>query len=352
MRVLRKSAFTQAKSAFFFALCLPESEGWLKEEMRLSHSQYKFAFSRPGLVTFKGDASIDALPRPTFAQTSGLSYGKIDSERAQEALALIRGSDSVRKCLLRFELRTPDLFESDSQKTEALSRAIALIEKAGLSEKLDRDIDRKAERNELLLHLIAVEPGEIWLGLSNATETDDRFSHGNPNVALPEAAPSRAYLKIEEAIRLFELDFKSGETVVEVGSAPGGASFAMLERGLRVFGIDPGEMHESIRKHASFKHLKTPVSQVDEKSLPEMAHWLVLDMNVAPQAALSAITPLVLRYRATLKGLVLTLKLNESEFVRDIESFKTKISTLGFKQTIRTRQLPSNRQEFALVALR
>lgn len=349
--MLRRSAFSEAKSDFFFALCLPGSEAWLKEEMRLIRPDLKFAFSRPGLVTFKGTLSLDTLPRPTFAQVSGLSYGKIDSEKAIAAAHLLRDSLAVRRCLMRFEPRAPELFESKEARQAALGPVIQALQSQGLADKLDRDVEREADTNELLVHIIAVEPGEFWLGLSNATAPDDRFSGGNPKVDLPQEAPSRAYLKIEEAIRLFRLDFKSGETVIEVGSAPGGASLALLDRGLNVTGIDPGEMSETILKNDRFTHLRTPVSRVEESKLPASAQWVVLDMNVAPQASLSAITPLVLRYRSSLKGLVLTLKLNESEFVRDIDSFKAKISALGFR-SIHTRQLPSNRQEFAMIALK
>lgn len=319
--------------------------------MRLIRPDLKFAFSRPGLVTFKGALSLETLPRPTFAQVSGLSYGKLDSDLATAAMRLLRDRTTLRTCLMRLEPRLPELFESNEAQEAALNRALETLRNHGLTEKLDRNIEREADLNELLVHLIAVEPNEIWFGLSNATGPEDRFSGGNPRVSLPQEAPSRAYLKIEEAIQLFRLDFKSGETVVEVGSAPGGASFALLNRGLRVTGIDPGEMNEEVLKHPHFNHLRIPVSQVEASKLPLSAQWVVLDMNVAPQAALSAITPLVLRYRASLKGLVLTLKLNESEFVRDIDQFKAKIAALGFK-SIRTRQLPSNRQEFAMIALK
>ena len=63
------------------------------------------------------------------------------------------------------------------------------------------------------------------------------FPGGKMDIILPPEAPSRAYLKIQEALLWSEAPLKSGDVVVEIGSAPGGASLALLNRGCTVVGI-------------------------------------------------------------------------------------------------------------------
>jgi hypothetical protein len=57
----------------------------------------------------------------------------------------------------------------------------------------------------------------------------------------PSEFPSRAYLKLEEALRWAGemILVRSGDTALEIGSAPGGGAYALLERGLQVYGVDP-----------------------------------------------------------------------------------------------------------------
>jgi len=46
-------------------------------------------------------------------------------------------------------------------------------------------------------------------------------------------------MKIIEAAERAEVTFQKGELALEIGSSPGGASFALLEQGLKVIGWTP-----------------------------------------------------------------------------------------------------------------
>ena len=48
------------------------------------------------------------------------------------------------------------------------------------------------------------------------------------------AAPSRSYLKIEEAYGILGREPAQGETVADLGAAPGGWSFSAAKRGAKV----------------------------------------------------------------------------------------------------------------------
>ena len=51
--------------------------------------------------------------------------------------------------------------------------------------------------------------------------------------------PSRAWHKLEELLAWARITPAAGEQVLEIGCAPGGATVALLDRGLRVVGVDP-----------------------------------------------------------------------------------------------------------------
>ena len=66
---------------FLFAACQPGSEAALKGDVARRHPSLRFAFSRPGFVTFRladeaDDGSSPPLRSP-FARTWGHSLGKV-----------------------------------------------------------------------------------------------------------------------------------------------------------------------------------------------------------------------------------------------------------------------------------
>ena len=68
-------------SSFLFTTCQAGAEKLLKVELERTHPEMRFAFSRPGLVTFK-NASTDGVVSPSvsigasFARTYGASVGQ------------------------------------------------------------------------------------------------------------------------------------------------------------------------------------------------------------------------------------------------------------------------------------
>src|SRR5882724_9885224 len=62
---------------FVFVSCQPGAEPALKDELAREHPEFRFAFSRPGFVTFKSpnDLKPDFELRSVFARAYGLSLG-------------------------------------------------------------------------------------------------------------------------------------------------------------------------------------------------------------------------------------------------------------------------------------
>jgi len=166
-------------------------------------------------------------------------------------------------------------------------------------------------------------------------------------IELPAEAPSRAWMKIEEAIKLFDLPLKSGETAMEVGSAPGGAVFALLKRGLHVRAVDPAAMDQSLDHFPNYRHIKKPFQELTPEETQGVDWWLS-DLNLAPGSVLSHLGRL-LREVQKPKGLIITLKLGKPEMASEVASHVQRVRQWGYRK-IDVRLLPSHHQEVVMVA--
>lgn len=82
---------------------------------------------------------------------------------------------------------------------------------------------------------------EVWL-------------NGQRRMADDERAPSRSYLKIEEAYVVFGREPREGETVADLGAAPGGWSYSAAKRGARVLALDNGPLKGGALDHPNIEH--------------------------------------------------------------------------------------------------
>jgi 23S rRNA C2498 (ribose-2'-O)-methylase RlmM len=168
-----------------------------------------------------------------------------------------------------------------------------------------------------------------------------------PEHVLPENSPSRAYLKILEAADRANINFNKGELALEIGSSPGGASFALLSQGLKVIGVDTGTMASVCLENPDFIHYQKSIQHFDPKYIMDKIDWLLVDMNIAPEATLHEIEKIILIHGHHLKGVFLTLKMTKLALVERIPFYKKLARKMGIKVELMT-QLPSHKQEFLL----
>ncbi|MBL9018108.1 MAG: hypothetical protein JNL83_28235 [Myxococcales bacterium] len=307
---------------FAFACCLPGVEPAVKLEVARDRPELKFAYSRPGLLTFKSERPVspDDPPGSVFARVWGRSVGAIDSAGAVAAVGANR---------IHVFARDPDA-EIDLAPWSKLGPA------------------GPARVGELVADVVVGD--QVWLGVHRHDATRSPHPGGAFPVDVPADAPSRAYAKIEEAIQWASLPIAAGQVALEIGAAPGGAVLALARRGLEVWACDTGELAPVVKALPNVTHLAKKVGAVRWEELPPRIDWLLVDVNLAPQVALHEVARLMPKLRPTLRGAVITLKMNDWAFVAELPRLVARIRELGLPD-VRLRHLPSNRREVCAVAL-
>ncbi len=314
---------------FVFATCLPGVEPAVKLEVARTRPDLRFAYSRPGLVTFKSPriVSPDEPSGSVFARVWGRSVGAAGDPVAAAAQLAVFGADRLH------------VFARDPESTLDLAPWQAL------------GPGGPARDGELVADVILTEGEAAWLGLHRHDASRSPHPGGAIPVDVPADAPSRAYAKIEEAIAWAKLPVEAGQVAVEIGAAPGGAVLALARRGLEVHGVDTGDLAPQVRALPNVHHIVKKVGALRWEDLPERVDWLLLDVNLAPQVALHEVARLMPRLRSTLLGAVFTLKLNDWTFVDALPSLVDRIRQMGLPE-VGLRHLPSNRREICAVARR
>jgi 23S rRNA (cytidine2498-2'-O)-methyltransferase len=98
-----------------------------------------------------------------------------------------------------------------------------------------------------------------------------------------KAPPSRAFKKLREAIEVFHLSPKRGETCVDLGACPGGWTHVMVERGLRATAIDRSPLDDRLMRNKNVTFLKGDAFTWLPK---EPVSWLICDVITTPDRTL------------------------------------------------------------------
>lgn len=325
------------RERFVFALCNPGSERALKLEVGMSGLSLRPSYQRRGFVTFKVlDKDLPKVLQLNLACALRLclSEGKFDHPKQAEAWLL--------------------------------EAKVALIQRMKFEDHRIRPQpggdDRLPECGMSVGTIVELSETECWAGVHEHGAWLSPYPGGNSGLVMPEAAPSRAWLKFEDALRFFGLEFSREDLVVELGCAPGGVVHALLQRGVSVVGVDPARMDAGVMAHAIarredassdrawFYHCRKPAALVAKRDLGQGVSWFMSDMNQTPEVVLSECARFC-KMSPSICGVLITLKLGKLEEIERKASWLGALRELGFT-TVRLQQLPSHHREFALLGLR
>ena len=346
---------------FVFIVCQHGAEKPLKAHAAASEA-WRLAFSRPGLLTLKYVGSGEQERRFTspLIRLSGAGLGSVRGELAEECFekawelasrATADGQpqwDAVH--IFQRDRALPGAFRFEPGPSE-LSTSIAQAMSGWLSERgLSLPINQTAGVGAHVLDIVLSEPQQWFVGHHTVRQVHEQWPGGVPPIAPPTEMISRAYLKMAEGIMWSQLPVASNDAVVEIGSAPGGASQRLLDMGLMVTGIDAAEMDERIAGHPRFEHWRSKAAGVKRK-LYRKFKWLVCDANVAPNYTLDIIGDIVNYEGAQIEGMLLTFKLSGWDQLQHLPEQLKQIRSLGFGR-VEARQLAHNRRELCVAAQR
>jgi len=171
---------------------------------------------------------------------------------------------------------------------------------------------------------------------------------GQRRMADDPAAPSRSYLKVEEAYGLLGAEPQAGETVADLGAAPGGWSYSAAKRGARVVAVDNGPLKGGARDHP----LVTARAEDAFRFQPEPGRrfdWLFCDLVEEPHHVLrDLVTPWLARRWC--RRFVINLKFGRTDPVALLAELRAPASPLvAHAASCRLRHLYHDREEFTAV---
>ncbi|MBF0569624.1 MAG: rRNA methyltransferase [Candidatus Omnitrophica bacterium] len=195
------------------------------------------------------------------------------------------------------------------------------------------------------------EPGEGFFvfvtDFNKALVSFQAMSQGQQRMKLDPQSPSRSYLKLEEAFHIFARAPKDGETVVDLGAAPGGWSLSALKRGASVIAVDNGPLREPVKSHPRMKHLMTDALTYQHAG-PAPVDWLLCDVLEKPEM----IVELLRKWlgRKWCRYFIVNLKVGRRDPIALIEEIRDgKTGLLPYCRLLSMRQLYHDREEITLM---
>jgi 23S rRNA (cytidine2498-2'-O)-methyltransferase len=206
------------------------------------------------------------------------------------------------------------------------------------------------------LHIFFPDKNSALIGTSDPHNSANALM-GIVRQSMPAEAPSRSTMKLAEAIEVF-MDrseqtrlLRQGMQAVDLGAAPGGWTWQLVKRGIRVTAVDNGPMKGVLANHPLVQHLK----QDGFKYAPRKAvDWLVCDMVEKP----SKVATLIGAWFAAgwCKHAIFNLKLPMKQRVAALDSalggIRKQLDEEGINCKMMAKQLYHDREEVTVFLTR
>ncbi len=245
-------------------------------------------------------------------------------------------------------------FESLWQETPDTNEAKAL---AGLTKALQRPLESSLKKRGALrrkaggrrLHLLWTDGDRVQVGMSFPGNRSEQPG-GIRRLRFPHDAPSRSTLKLEEAWHEFvprdqwDTRLAEGMQAADLGAAPGGWTWQLVQRGMQVYAIDNGPMDLGLMATGLVEHLRedgfvwAPPMRLD---------WLVCDIVDKPARVIDMVERwLVKRWcREAVFNLKLPMKRRWEAVSEGLARLDRSLNEAGVDAEIACRHLYHDREE-------
>jgi 23S rRNA (cytidine2498-2'-O)-methyltransferase len=271
------------------------------------------------------------------------------------AIAALRERDwpGVARGMAFGELRVEMPDTNEGKALSGLCRGVelplagALLEADAMAE-VDEDATDAELARHPAVHVLFADGATAFVGVS-AAPWRSRWPQGIPRLHMPRAAPSRSTLKLAEAFLTFLGDdaatlLRPGMKAVDLGAAPGGWTWQLAGRGLKVTAVDNGPLKGAVAEDSLVTHLRVDgLTYVPKRPVD----WLVCDIAEQP----AKIAALVARWvaqgdaRRAIFNLKLPMKRRHAEVERCAALIHDTLRRARVPATLALKQLYHDREE-------
>lgn len=199
------------------------------------------------------------------------------------------------------------------------------------------------------LHLLFSDSRHVRIGFSAGGEGSP-LQNGILRLKFPREAPSRSTLKLEEALQLLldererETALRPGLAAVDLGAAPGGWTWQMVRRHIRVTAVDNGSMQAALLDSGLVEHRREDGFRYRPAKPVE---WLLCDMVEQPRRIAALMGDWLVRgdCRRALFNLKLPMKQRYAGLRACLEGLEDRLEEAGLHYSLRCKQLYHDREE-------
>jgi 23S rRNA (cytidine2498-2'-O)-methyltransferase len=289
----------------------------------------------------RGELTFAHLTLLDPCEVRGESVNALAQRVAEFFLASLQGE--------RVEAPWPCVWQGPAE-TVGLGRRITSVE-AAFGELLKKKLARVAKLAAFELPR-GVGPVRglfvFFTDFGRAFVAREAWANGQRRMADDDLAPSRSYLKVEEACIILGREPLAGETVCDLGAAPGGWSYSAAKRGARVVAIDNGPLKGGALGHAQIEHFCEDAFKFAPRP-GETFDWLFCDLVEEPH---HVVQDLVLPWlsRGWCRRFVINLKFGRVDAIALLRELRAADSPFTrYAPGTRIRHLYHDREEFTLV---
>jgi len=317
--------------------------GFERDCVQESQAKPVEAVADSGFVVLQGKPRL-AYAQLTFARQLIRLHGEVnplpERDRLTPLLAAIPAEPPQFGALW---LETPDT--NEGKTLSGFTRRFQPL----LEEKLRAQGRLADDANLPRLHIFFPDNKRALIGTSDPRNSAAAHM-GILRLKMPHDAPSRSYLKLAEAFEVFlsreEQDkwLKPGLHAVDLGAAPGGWTWQLVQRGLKVIAVDNGPLKGVAAEHPSIKHLRQDGFRYRPK---HPVDWLVCDMVEQPARVAALMADWVASGATTraIFNLKLPMKKRVGALADALAGVRATLDAKGLRYRLEARQLYHDREE-------
>ncbi len=273
-------------------------------------------------------------------EVRGESVNALAQKVAEFFLGSLRGE--------RIEAAWPSVWDGPAELV-GLGRRVSAVE-AAFAEALKKKLARVAKLAlpERPRRVGAVRGLFVWfVDFGRAFIAREAWLHGQRRMADDPLAPSRSFLKVEEAYAILGCEPGESESVCDLGAAPGGWSYSAAKRGARVVAIDNGPLKGGALDHPRIEHRREDAFGFSPAEGGTF-DWLFCDMVEDPHHVLRNIVEPWLS-RGWCRRFVVNLKFGRVDPVGLLRELERNDVLRGRSDGCAVRHLFHDREEFTIV---